>query len=65
MESKLSMKKEKIISANTKEQFIKEIEKKPELLDNLSNDRLKVLEDYYDELIEQAEKKVVKLKGKK
>lgn len=36
-----------------KNDFIDEIEKNPDLLYNLSIDRLKKLEDYYDELIEK------------
>ena len=43
-----------------KDKFRKELEANPELLEMLSSDRLKILKEYYDELIDEAEKKLEK-----
>ena len=45
-----------------KEKFIKRIEENPNLLYNLSLDRIEALESYYDELIEQDRKELERLK---
>lgn len=45
-----------------KNDFIDEIEKNPDLLYNLSIDRLKKLEKYYDELIEKDKKELNNVK---
>lgn len=46
----------------TKNDFIDEIEKNPDLLYNLSIDRLKKLEKYYDELIEKDKEELKNIK---
>ena len=46
-----------------KDNFLKEIEGNPEKLNMLSIDRLKKLEQYYDSVIAENEKKIKKLKA--
>lgn len=50
-------------TALKKENFLKEINGNTELLNMLSIERLRKLEKYYDNVIEQNEKKIKKLKA--
>ena len=51
-------KKEKI------QEIIDIIEKEPKTLDNLTIDKLKIIDNYYDEKIQEADEKIKKLKSK-
>ena len=53
----------KLTSIQSKMQFIKKIERNPELLEQMDMERLRILNSYYDELIEKAENKLNKLKN--
>ena len=44
------------------EQFIEEIESNPDIINNLSNDRLDRLIKYYEELTREKQQKIEKLK---
>ena len=55
---------EKIVnSVIEKNNFLKEIEGNEEALNKLSIERLKKLEEYYDNIIKQNEQQIKKLKG--
>lgn len=55
---------EKIVnSVIEKNNFLKEIEGNEEALNKLSIERLKKLEEYYDNIIKQNEQKIKQLKG--
>ena len=47
---------------NEKDLFLKKIEGRRDVLEMLSLDRLKVLENYYDEIIEKNNQEIEKLK---
>ena len=45
-------------------EFIDELEENPELMVNLSMEKLKRIEEYYDELIEDLDRKIAKASKK-
>lgn len=51
-----------ISKENEFKQFIKEIEDNPDLINNLSNERLDKLIEYYEKIIIEKQKKIEKLK---
>lgn len=49
---------------NDKEKFLNEIEGRKDLLQNLSLERLKILDEYYDKDINEKKQKIKELKSK-
>lgn len=52
-----------ITSKNIKlKQFMNELEKNPDIVENLSDDRLDKLLDYYEKIVEEKKNKVARMK---
>ena len=54
--------KDEYLKEIKKDEFLEKIEKNPNLLYELSNDRLEKLNEYYDDLILQYKEEIAKLK---
>ena len=60
----MKFKKNELENINTIDRFLNKLENNPELVDNLSENRLDILIDYYTEITQKNEEKINKLKKK-
>ena len=60
----MKFKKNELENINTIDRFLNKLENNPELVDNLSENRLDILIDYYTEITQKNEEKINKLKMK-